>query len=235
MSYEIVRFIYPNQWRTHIGDLVPEEDKQFSWFFLSKKYMDSQGWYIISISPYVQFFSELTGETLIPQGLYERGEGVKVEPVEARLLLLNEPYNKKRLRREGFPLKCASNKNILSTECDVITDRDHLFDATEFIVDTYGYHGVAVRHENCYKDKGPLCFEATFVFRPGVLVEKSSPYACDIIRYAKQNNSTLRARNPEFPECKRIDAALKENPCHIVSKVLYNMLDIGEYQALRQT
>ncbi len=80
-------------------------------------------------------------------------------------------------------------------------------------------------HESCCEDKGgPLCFEATFVFRPGVLVEKSSPHACDIIRYAKQNNSKLRELNPKFPECKRIDAALKENPCHIVSKVLYNML-----------
>nr|QBK86041.1 MAG: hypothetical protein LCMAC101_06360 [Marseillevirus LCMAC101] len=224
MAFEIAKLIYPNNWRNNIGDLVPEEDKQFSWFICAKKYMDDKGWYVISISPYVQFFFERTGETLIPQGLYDRGEGVNVEPVEAKLLLLNEPHNKERLRREGFPLRCDSNKNILSAECQVVTDRDHLFDAAEFAVDKYGYDGVATRHCCLGDKKGPLCSEATFVFRPGVLVEKSSPQACEFIRYAKQNNSTLRAKHPEFPDCKRIDAALKENPCYLVSKVLYNML-----------
>lgn len=224
MSYEIVRLVFPNNWRNNIGDLVSEEDKRFNWFLCSKKHVDSQGWYVISVSPYVQFFSELTGETLIPQGLYNRGEGSKAEPVEAKLFLLNEPHNKKRLRQEGFPLKCTSSKNILSTKCDLVSDREHLFDATEFVVDTYGYHGVALKYQNHKPDKGPLCLEAIFIFRPGVLVEKSSPYACDIVRYAKQNNSRLRDKNREFPDCKRIDAALKENPCNIVSKVLYNML-----------
>lgn len=225
MAFEIVSLVYSNNWRINIGDLAPDEDKQFSWFILGKKSMDSQGWYIVSISPFNQFFSERTGETLIPQGLYERGEGVKAEPVEAKLLLLNEPHNKKRLRLEGFPLKCTSNKSVLSAECEVVTDRQHLLAAAEFAVDRYGYDGIAVKHESCCEDRGgPLCFEATFVFRVGVLVEKSSPHACDIIRYAKQNNSRLRKINSDFPECKRIDAALKDNPCYIVSKVLYNML-----------
>jgi len=223
MAFEIVSLVYPNNWRINIGDLAPDEDKQFSWFVCGKKSMDSQGWYIISVSPYVQFFSERTGETLIPQGLYERGEGVKVEPVEAKLLLLNEPHNKKRLRLEGFPLKCTTNKNVLSAECEVVTDRQHLLDAAEFAVD-HGYDGVAVRHSRTGDIKNPLCSEAIFVFRPGALVEKSSPHACDIIRYAKQNNSNLRVKYPEFPDCQRIDAALKDNPCYIVSKVLYNML-----------
>jgi len=225
MAFEIVSFIYPNQWRAHVGDLAPEEDKKFSWFLLARKYMDSQGWYIVSISPFVQFFSERTGETLIPQGLYKRGEGVKADPVEAKLLLLNEPHNKKRLRGEGFPLECTSNKDVLSAECSVVTDRGRLLEAAEFAVDARGYDGIAVRHQSCREGGGgPLCSEATFVFRPGVLVEKSSPHACDIIRYSKQNNSRLRELNPIFPECARIDAALKENPCRIVSKALYNML-----------
>lgn len=224
MAFEIVSFVYPNQWRKNIGDLASEEDKRFTWFLLAKKYMDSNGWYVISISPYIQFFSERTGETLIPQGLYERGEGAKVEPVEAKLLLLNEPHNKKRLRQEGFPLKCTSNKNVLSAECQVVTDRPHLLDAARFAVDRYGYDGVALKCQNHKPNDGPLCLEAIFVFRPGVLAEKSSPHACDIVRYTKQNNSKLRDKNPEFPDCKRIDTALKENPCHIVSKVLYNML-----------
>jgi hypothetical protein len=225
MAFEIVSLVYPNNHRIHIGDLVPDKDKQFTWFVCAKKFMDSQGWHIVSVSPFVQFFSERTGETLIPQGLYKRGEGVKVDPVEAKLLILNEPHNKKRLRSEGFPLKCTSNKNVLSAECQVVTDRGHLLEAAEFAVDKYGYDGVAVKHQSCCEDKGgPLCFEATFVFRPGVLVEKSSPHACDIIRYSKQNNSKLRELNPNFPKCARIDAALKENPCYIVSKVLYNML-----------
>ncbi len=224
MAFEIVSLVYPNNLRKNIGDLVPEEDKKFTWFICAKKYMDSEGWYVISVSPYVQFFSERTGETLIPQGLYDRGEGVKVEPVEAKLLLLNEPHNKKRLHSEGFPLKCDSNKNVLSAECEVVTDKKHLLATAEFVVDRYGYDGVALRHENHKPDDGPLCLEAIFVFRPGVLVEKSSSHACDIVRYTKQNNSRLRDGNSEFPDCKRIDAALKENPCHVVSKVLYNML-----------
>jgi len=224
MTFEIASFVYPNNFRENIGDLAPEEDKQFTWFLLAKKYMDSSGWYVISVSPYVQFFSERTGETLIPQGLYQRGEGVKADPVEAKLLLLNEPYNKRRLRQEGFPLRCMSDKNVLSAECEVVRDKQHIKDAAKFAV-SKGYDGVALRHEACCKDKGgPLCFEATFVFRPGVLVEKSSSHACDIIRYTKQNNSRLRELIPNFPDCKRIDIALKDNPCHIVSKVLYNML-----------
>ena len=226
MAFDIVKLIYPNQWHVNIGDLVPEEDKHFSWFLCSKKYMDKNEWYIISVSSFAQFFSERTGETLVPQGLYERGEGINAEPVEARLLLLNEPHNKRRLRNEGFPLKCDSNKDILSAKCQVVTDKEHLFDAAEFVVNKYGYDGVALAHKECEPNRGPLCCEATFVFRPGVLIDKSSPQACEIIRYAKQNNSKLRIKNPEFPGCQRIDSALKDNPCHIVSKVLYNMLHL---------
>lgn len=225
MTFEIVSLVYPNNIRNNIKDLIPEEDSGFTWFICAKKYIDSKGWYVISVSPYVQFFSERTGETLIPQGLYKRGEGIKVEPVEAKLLLLNEPHNKKRLRKEGFPLKCISNQNVLSAECEIVTDKQHIKDAAAYAVKEYGYDGVAIRHEACCEDKGgPLCFEATFVFRPGVLVEKSSSHACDIIRYAKQNNSWLRELNPNFPDCQRIDRALQDNPCYIVSKVLYNML-----------
>lgn len=88
-----------------------------------------------------------------------------------------------------------------------------------------GYDGMAF-----YNSKkplaGPICQEVTFVIKRNRLVKLGS--ACEIILYAKRNNTKLqslvRKVDIHFPTCKEIDNLVDNKGCSGVSKIIYKLL-----------
>jgi hypothetical protein len=228
MNFDIVNLYYPNEWR-RAGGFDPSG---FNWFLCSYRILDpDSNLYYIAISPDVQFFCPKTGKSLIARGLSKYGEGIETEKVRPRLIILSDPHNKRVLcKKYNCQLRCNSKRSTLSTECTLVVDKEHLIDMTRKIVHDLGFDGAAIRHEciNSALDRPdmPVCQEATFVFKEGVLEDLGElwPARCGIIKFAKKNNSCIRKIINTFPTCSEIDETLEKYPCPIVSKVLYEYI-----------
>ena len=229
MKFDVVNLYYPNEWRRAVGGSGGDT---FSWFLCSFRALDPEtGLYYLSVSPDVQFYCPSTGKSLLPRGLSTRGEGVETKMVRPRLIVLSDPHNKKRLcSMYGCSVSCDSERNVLSPECELVTDRKAVKNLATKIVKDLRFDGVAVRHE-CLdialdRPDMPVCQEATFYFKDGILEDLGGdwPARCGIIRYAKKNNSCIRKVIPEFPDCQEIEETLEGYPCSIVSYVLYEYI-----------
>ena len=213
-NLQIVRLFYPNEWRKNVKKISPSKTERFNWFLCAKKSVEPSstkggGYHTLQISPSVHFFNESSGEVFV----------VRDKP---RLLILSEPVNKKKIIKAGFPLRCDSDRDVLSCECDLTTDTGHLLDAAKFAVKELGYDGVAIQHVCSKTEKEFLCGEATFVFKSDVLTEEKNYGVCKLITYAKRNNSTLRKKIKGFPTCEEIDEVLIEYEPSVACRVLYD-------------
>ncbi len=239
MKFNIVNLYYPNNWRKAVASSTLSSSKDinkaihdFSWFLCSYRALDTAtGLFYLSISPDVQFFSPKTGESLLARGLSKRGEGIETETVRPRLVILSDPHNKEVMcRKYTCPLKCDSKRSTLSPQCELVSDHHHLKKMAAKAVQDLGFDGVAIRHECVNKSLDrfdmPVCQEATFVFREGILEDLGDnwPTRCGIVKYAKKNNTCIRKIIPEFPTVQEIDDTLEETDCSIVSQVLYDYI-----------
>jgi hypothetical protein len=215
---EVVKLYYPNQWKKNISKFIPENKTEFNWFLCSRRILDPSGYYVIEVSPHVYFYSENSGKTFqVPLSNEKR----------AKLLLLNEPLNKRYLIEKGFPLKCESENDVLSHECDLVTDKTHLLQAANFVKTNLGIDGVAIKHE-CHESPQNiiLCSDATFVIDKERLekISSSQTTRCGIIPYAMKYNSQIRDTIKNFPTCDKINEMLENVSCQMVNKVLHEYL-----------
>lgn len=199
-----VQLLYPNDWLKKVKCIDSDAD-QFNWFLVGCKYQDEHGYYVLEVSPYSQFYCIPNGKTLTPKGLYKRREGQKTKAVHPKLLILNEPANQ-RLMDYSLPLggdelvKLAKKSSLL------------------------GYHGVTLEvDQNLYNHMSPICDKAIFMFTPGVLIEKTDPTACEIIRYAKKYNSQIKEKT-RFPNCQQIDEIVTRKGCTSASKKIFRLM-----------
>lgn len=97
------------------------------------------------------------------------------------------------------------------------------------LIKNRAYQGYAHLQECRLKNPDQLvvCREAVFNFINDVLESSKKERVCEIIDYAKKNNTCLKAFLPSFPSSQEIDAALKEYSHQTVCKVLYQ--DIIKY------
>ena len=254
MGVDAVQLYYPNEWKKHIklleGTSVPNS---FDWFLCSfRMYDEETGLYYASISPNVQFYCRTTGKTLLARGLSKRGEGIETKIVRPRLLILNDPYNRKVL---CGTFDCSMKKRLRAAI-------------------NLGFDGAVVEDPQIADDDLlPICLSVTFIFRKGILesVGKMFPDRCGMIRFAKSNNTKLRERYAEdvpsggtimqaqpsrgtklsrasskgksplkepsrgtklsrasyFPTCQEIDELLKTNSCATVSYILFELMMKG--------
>lgn len=226
MTVDVVYLYYPNRWRSVLGSC----GSSFNWFLCSsRQYDDSTKLHYISVSNHVQFFCPSTGKSLAARGLSSRGEGVETKNVSARLVILSDVSNKRVLcKKYDCGIGCDSNRDVLSTECELVVNIPHTKELAERIISDYGFDGVVVRHD-CVCDEthaSPVCHEATFYFRDGILedVDALSHERCGIIQYAKKHNTYIRRKVGEFPTNSEIDEMINHKSCRDVSKILYEHL-----------
>lgn len=210
MTFEKLKLVYPNNWRKNIPNR-----SCFSWFLCSKKYLDENGYYSIDISPKAQFYSEDSGKTY---SIIQNSDKIKI-----RLLLVNEPHNKRKLISRDFHLKCDSNRDILSQECPLVNDINHLIEIAKY-VEGLKYGGIAFEYEGKDCVSSPVCQQALFIINSNLL-ESKKQVDCEIIKYAKQHNTELRSIYPDFPDCKELNRLSNNYPCNLLSKVIYNRLN----------
>lgn len=235
-NFELVKFLYPNEWRRNISE-IGVTPGIFNWFLCSKRAYDRKlNLYYVSISPDIQFYSEESGDTLLARGLKRPNDDdpTKKETKRARLLILSDPYNKKTMCREyGLLCGCDSNRDILSTECDLVNNISLMIKGAKKAVEI-GFDGVVIRYEcmrggECGADCGesPICQNATFLFyKPYKILEiVKNPDRCWIVKYSKKHNLELRIIVPDFPTIDDINESLKKKNCKEVSKSLFLMIN----------
>jgi hypothetical protein len=217
-SVETVKLLYPNEWRKNISELGIEPGV-FNWFLCSKRMFDEKkSLFYISVSPDVQFYNEVTGETLLARGLKNPPKDNELvgSTKRAKLLILSDPHNKKTLcRNYGLLCGCDSDRDILSTECNLVTNKKLLRKCSRKAMEL-GFDGAVVKHDCSKKCLGcvdnPICENATFLFRklPKILEPVTEPERCGIIRYSKKNNLCIRKLIPNFPTVEQINILLKK-------------------------
>lgn len=210
MQFDKVRLLYPNEWRKVLDEIDCES---FNWFLCSKRSLDPETkLYYISVSQKVQFFCEKTGKTSVVDS--------------ARLIILSDPHNKKRLcQMYECPVNCDSDRETLSTECELVVNDSHVKNIADKLVEI-GFDGVVVKHDCIDKDLKksghPVCQNVTFYFKEGVIrnLGEDDSERCRIVSYSKRNNSRIRNVIREFPSCLEIDQMLEIYPCTEISKML---------------
>lgn len=239
-NFELVKFLYPNEWRRNISE-IGVNPGIFNWFLCSKRVYDKKlDLYYVNISPDVQFYSEVTGDTLLARGLKKSpsfndggDDPTKKETKRARLLILSDPHNKKTMCRDyGLLCGCDSDRDILSTECDLVNNISLMVKGAKKAVEI-GFDGIVIRYEcrngKCGVDCGesPICQNATFLFyKPYNILEPiKNPDRCWIVKYSRKHNLELRMIIPDFPTIEEINESLKKKNCKEVSKSLFLMIN----------
>jgi len=242
-SFDIVQLYYPNEWRKNVSEFLPgEEPEHFDWFICSHRIFDDDNkMYYSSISPDSQFYCSATGKTLTSQKqgkISKRGKNSSSKnsssknssSSKSKLLILSDSHNKKMLCKHfGYMCGCDSDRDVLSTECELTTKSDALIKGAKKAV-KLGYDGVVIQHE-CLESEldvsdAILCQNATFVFKKGILAQTDSlhPNRCGIVKYSKKHNSCIRDVIPKFPTHKEIDELLQDNDCSVISATLYDII-----------
>lgn len=251
MEFEIVKLFYPNEWRKNISELGVNPGV-FNWFLCSKRVYDNDTHlFYISVSPDIQFYNEKTGETSLARGLKTEGgltipsnlkektgdtpipstsKKEKLETRRAKLLILSDPHNKKVLcKKYKVMCGCDSDRDILSTECDLVVNTKLLLNGASTAI-KLGFDGAVVKHD-CVKKcldcvDNPICENATFLFLKNkkILEPVSTPERCGIIKYARAHNECIRKKVPEFPTVEEIKIKIQEEDCKKVSMELYSLM-----------
>ena len=229
MKIKIVKLYYPNRWRDILSTSSKKEcsaEDRFNWFICSQREYDSdKNLYFVSISQKAQFYSEKTGESFFAP---------EVDSKKVRLVILSDPHNKKILcSMFDCKLKCDSDRSILSTECELVTDKKHVKKLAKKIIEDLGYDGVVIRHDckDEYKKnpKYPLCDEVSFYFKNDALknYEESGKIedTCDMIKYAIKHNTSIKNKIGNFPSISEIKNATEKYGCNSVSLVLKKYID----------
>jgi len=230
-EFNFVKLLYPNEWRKNISELGVNPGI-FNWFLCSKRLYDAQSdLYYILVSPDIQFFNEITGETLLARGLKKQSSDDKKEVKRARLLILSEPHNKKVLcRKYGIMCGCDSEKDILSTDCDLVLNKRLIVKGARKSIDL-GYDGAVIKHD-CLDEcldcvDNPICQNATFVFKTSykILEPVTEIERCGIVKYARRHNSYIRNKIKEFPSIEEIDRRSKSGECSKLSIDLASLIN----------
>ena len=237
-KFDIVQMYYPNESLKNISETLNVQTESFNWFLCSHRIFDDDNkMYYANISTDVQFYCVNSGKSMIARGLSKKGEKYyKPEVIRAKLLILSDSHNKKMLCKHfGYLCGCDSDRDVLSTECYLTTNKNLLIKGAEKALDL-GYGGVVIRHDCLDSDTNNsfICRNATFVFKKGILenIEGLYPERCGIIKYSKKHNSCIRNIVRTFPTCEEIDNLLKTKDCSKVSIILYDM--IREYMEKRR-
>jgi len=191
--------------------------KNFNWFICSKRFYDPiTGFTYIELSKYAKFYGE------------KNGIEWKVVADGIKLLILSDSSTRKKMCEEiGCEVRCDSDRDLLSTECELVTNSSHLIELSKKISFIYPqFSGIAIQHEcvNTESRNSPICYRATFVIKKRVILPLKDSGQCRLIKYAKRHNIQLKKNRTNFPSCEEIDEMVKEFGCKKVSKILEKMI-----------